>query len=134
MPETVEDWARLVISIVFIGFACLVIGFIFHSLIVWLCLGLLVGIMILYPVVKNRLAMVSAQRGHQVQGYEIGQKESLMSKSKRLQQLMPTSKQQQLPAPKSQQQLLMPEIKKPSTQDPDVQHYVPPGLPPDFFL
>ena len=134
MPETIEDWARLIIGIVFIGFVVLVIGIIFHSLIVWLCLGLLAGILLLYPVMRNHLARVNVQRRHQTQGYKIGQHELLMSKSKRPQPLMPASKQQQLSAPKSQQQQLMPEIRKPSTENPDVQHYVPPALPPDFFL
>ena len=134
MPETIEEWAWLIIGVIFIGFVFLVIGLIFHSPIVWLCLALLAGIMLLYPVIRNLPAMVNARRCRPTQGYKIERHELLMSESKRPQLLMPASRQQQLPAPKSKQQQLMPEVKKPSLEDPDVQHYVPPGLPPDLFL
>ncbi len=135
MPETIEEWTWLIIGVIFIGFIVLVIGLIFHSLIVWLCLGLLAGIILLYPVIKNLLlAMINARRGRQMHGYKIGQHELLMSESKRPQLVIPASKQQQLSAPKSKQQQLLPEPKKPSLKNPDAQHYVPPGLPPDFFL
>ncbi len=135
MPETIEEWAWLIIGVIFIGFIVLVIGLIFHSLIVWLCLGLLAGIILLYPVIKNLLlAMINARRGRQMHGYKIGQHEWLMSESKRPQLVIPASKQQQLSAPKNKQQQLLPEPKKPSLKNPDAQHYVPPGLPPDFFL
>jgi len=135
MPETIEEWARLIIAAIFIGFVVLVIGLIFHSLIVWLCLGLLAGIILLYPAIKNHLlAVINARGGLQMHGYKIGKHELLMSERERPQLLKPASRHHQLPAPKSKQQQLMPETKKPPLENPDVQHYVPPGLPPDFFL
>jgi len=126
MPESVEQWLWLIISVVFIGFAFLVILVLFHSPIVWLCLGLLVAIMLLYPIVRNLPATVSMRRQRRARDHQIVNKQQRLS--------TPKSKQTQVSAPRSSQQQLMPEVQSSSLEEPDVQKYIPPGLPPELFL
>jgi ABC-type bacteriocin/lantibiotic exporter with double-glycine peptidase domain len=124
MPESIEQWLWLIISVIFIGFAFLVILVLFHSLIVWLCLGLLVVIMLLYPIVRNLPTKVSMRRQCRAQDHQIEQQELLLS----------VNKQKQLSALRIGQQQMMPEVQQSSLEEPDVQKYIPPGLPPELFL
>jgi hypothetical protein len=126
MPESIEQWLWLIISVIFIGFAFLVILVLFHSPIVWLCLGLLVAIMLLYPIVRNLPATVSMRRQRRARDHQIVNKQQCLS--------TPKSKQTQVSAPRSSQQQLMPEVQSSSLEEPDVQKYIPPGLPPELFL
>jgi len=130
MLDTIEEWLSLIVGAVFIGFVFLVIAFIFRSPILWLFLGLLAAILFFFPIARTLLTMESARRSRQTQSYEIGHQGSQNSASKRQQTVILTNKQQQQPVPKNKQQ---PEIKT-SIDDPDVQNYVPPGLPPELFL
>lgn len=140
MPESIEQWLWLIISVLFIGFAFLVILVVFHSPIVWLCLGLLVAIMLLYPLVRNLSTTVSLRRQRRAQEQQewflsVNNQQQLSTpKSKQKQLLAPKSKQKQLSAPKSKQQQLMPETQQSSLDEPNVQKYIPPGLPPELFL
>jgi endonuclease/exonuclease/phosphatase (EEP) superfamily protein YafD len=130
MPESIEQWLWLIISVLFIAFAFLVIVVVFHSPIVWLCLGLLVAIMFLYPIVRNLPTTVNLRRQRRAQE----QQEWLLSVNNQQQLSTPKSKQQRLSAPKGKQQQLMPETQQSSLDEPNVQKYIPPGLPPELFL
>lgn len=134
MPESIEQWLWLIISVIFIGFAFLVILVLFHSPIIWLCLGLLVVIMLLYPIVRNLSTMLSMRRQRRAQDYQIEQQKLLLSVNKQQRLSTHKSKQKQLSAPRSSQQQLMPEVQQSSLEEPDVQKYIPPGLPPELFL
>ncbi len=141
MPKSIEEWMWLIIAAIFMGFVFLIVLAVFPSPITWLCLGLVLAIFFLYPVVRNLPAILYAQRNRRAQGHALGREELLISVTKQQQPLisvtkplMPGNKQQQLSAPKSKQQQRMPEVKQPSLEDPDVQRYIPPGLPPDLFL
>jgi len=141
MPKSIEEWMWLIIAAIFIGFVFLIVLAVFPSPITWLCLGLVLAIFFLYPVVRNLPAILHARRIRRAQGHALGREELLLSVIKQQQPLisvtkplMPGNKQQQLSAPKSKQQQRMPEVKQSSLEDPDVQRYIPPGLPPDLFL
>lgn len=124
MPESIEQWLWLIISVIFIGFAFFVILVLFHSPIVWLCLGLLVAIMLLYPIARNLPTTVSMRRQRHAQDHQIEQQALLLS----------VNQQQRLSTPKSNQQQLIPEVQPSSLEEPNVQKYIPPGLPPELFL
>ncbi|HWS83746.1 MAG TPA: hypothetical protein VN207_05755 [Ktedonobacteraceae bacterium] len=151
MPKSIEEWMWLIIAAIFIGFVFLIVLAVFPSPITWLCLGLVLAIFFLYPVVRNLPAILHARRIRRAQGHALGREELLISVTKQLQPLisvtkqlqplmsvtkplMPGNKQQQLSAPKNKQQQRMPEVKQSSLENPDVQKYIPPGLPPDLFL
>ena len=129
MLDTIEEWLSLIVGAVFIGFVFLVIAFVFRSAILWLFLGLLAAVLFFFPIARSLLVMESVRRSRQTQGNEIGRQGSQKSESKQ-QTMILANKQQQQSVPKNKQQ---PEIKT-SVDDPDVQKYVPPGLPPDLFL
>lgn len=145
MPESIEQWLWLIISVMLIGFAFFVILVLFHySPIVWACLGVLLIITLLYPIVRNLPTTISLHRQRRIQESQREQQEWLLSVNKQQQLSIPKSKQQrlsapkdkqkQLPVPKKNQQQLMPEVQQPSLGEPDVQKYIPPGLPPELFL
>ena len=140
MPESIEQWLWLIISVLFIAFAFLVIVVVFHSPIVWLCLGLLVAIMFLYPIVRNLPTTVNLRRQRRAQEQQewllsVNNQQQLSTpKSKQQRLSAPKSKQKQLSAPKGKQQQLMPETQQSSLDEPNVQKYIPPGLPPELFL
>jgi hypothetical protein len=132
MPKSIEEWMWLIIAAIFIGFVFLIVLAVFPSPITWLCLGLVLAICFLYPVVRNLPAILHARRIRRAQGHALGREELLISVTKQPQPLisvtkplMPGNKQQQLSAPKN---------KQPSLEEADVQKYIPPGLPPDLFL
>ena len=134
MPKSIEEWMWLIIAAIFIGFVFLIVLAVFPSPITWLCLGLVLAIFFLYPVVRNLPAILHARRIRRAQGHALGREELLISVTKQLQPLMPGSKQQQLSAPKNKQQQRMSEVKQSSLDEANVQKYIPPGLPPDLFL
>jgi hypothetical protein len=134
MPKSIEEWMWLIIAAIFIGFVFLIVLAVFPSPITWLCLGLVLAIFFLYPLVRNLPAMLHARRIRRAQDHALGREELLISVTKQLQPLMPGNKQQQLSAPKNKQQQRMPEVKQSSLDEANVQKYIPPGLPPDLFL
>jgi hypothetical protein len=124
MPESLEQWLWLIISVLFIGFVFVVILVIFPSPITWLCLGLFTVISALYPIVRNLPTIIRRQKSCRAQGRGKGRLDLQGPITKQLQQLELGSKKQQV----------MPEVTKPSLEAADVKNYVPPGLPPDLFL
>jgi hypothetical protein len=124
MPESLEQLLWIIISVLFIGFVFVVILIIFPSPITWLCLGLLTGILILYPVVRDPPTFVQRQKSRRAQDRGRGQPALQEPITKQPQQLWQGSRQQQI----------MPGVTESPVEAPDVQNYVPPGLPPDLFL
>src|SRR5437588_5378818 len=114
MPKSIEEWMWLIIAAIFIGFVFLIVLAVFPSPITWLCLGLVLAIFFLYPVVRNLPAILHARRIRRAQGHALGREELLLSVTK---PLMLGNKQQQLSAPKNKQQQQMPEVKQPSLEE-----------------
>ncbi len=128
MLDTLEEWLSLIIGIVFVGFVFLVIALIFRSPVVWLCLGLLAVILFIFPILRTLLTVISIRISRQRREIEKG------FASNHEQQVIFANKQKQVSALKSKPKQLTIEVKKPSLDDPEVQTYVPPGLPPELFL
>jgi hypothetical protein len=134
MLDTLEEWLSLIIGLVFVGFVFLVIALIFRSPVLWLCLGLLAGLLFFFPIIRSFLTVRSVQKSRQRQGNEVGRQGLRKSESNQVQPVILANKQMQLLKPKSKQMQMAPEFKKPSLDDPETQTYVPPGLPPELFL
>jgi uncharacterized membrane protein len=134
MLDTIEEWLSLIIGMVFVGFVLVIIALIFRSSIVWICLGLLAGLLFFFPIIRSILTIISVRRSRRRQDNEIERQRSQKSGSNQEQRVILASKPKQLSAPKSKPKQLTPEVKKPSLDDPEVQTYVPPGLPPELFL
>jgi hypothetical protein len=124
MPESLEQLLWIIISVLFIGFVFVVILIIFPSPITWLCLGLLTGILLLYPVVSEFSPSGLRHKSRRAQNRGRGQPTLHEPITKQPQQLWQGSKQQQI----------SPGDTHSPVEAPDVQNYVPPGLPPDLFL
>ena len=124
MPESIEQWLWLLITVVFIGFIFVVILVIFPSPITWLCLGLFTVIAVLYPIVGNLPSIIQRQKSRRAQARGRGQPDLQELITKKLQQLWQGSEQLQV----------MPGVTESPVEASDVRHYVPPGLPPDLFL
>lgn len=134
MLDTIEEWLSLIIGLVFVGFVLLVIALIFRSPILWLCLGLLAGLLFFFPIIRSLLTIISIRKSRRRQNYEMERQGLRKSKSNQVQPVILADKQKQPSVPKSKQKQLAPEVKKPSLDDPELQTYVPPGLPPELFL
>ena len=67
MLDTIEEWLSLIVGAVFIGFVFLVIALIFRSPVLWLCLGLLAGILFFFPIARSLLTIERARRSRQTQ-------------------------------------------------------------------
>jgi hypothetical protein len=134
MLDTIEEWLSLIIGLVFVGFVLLVIALIFRSPILWLCLGLLAGLLFFFPIIRSLLTIISIRKSRRRQNYEMERQGLRKSKSNQVQPVILANKQKQPSVPKSKQKQLAPEVKKPSLDDPELQTYVPPGLPPELFL
>jgi len=134
MLDTLEEWVSLIVGLVFVGFVFIVIALIFRSPVVWLCLGLLAGLLFFFPIARSFLTIVSIQKSRQRQDHQRDLRESRKSESYQEQLIILANKQKEQAEPKIKQMPPTSEAKTSSLDDPEVQTYVPPGLPPDFFL
>jgi type VI protein secretion system component VasK len=127
--DTLEEWLSLIIGVVFVGFVFLVIALIFRSPVVWLCLGLLAVILFIFPILRTLLTLISIQISRRRRDNEKG-----LESNRGQQQVVFANKQREVSVLKSKPKQLTIEVKRPSLDDPEVQTYVPPGLPPELFL
>ncbi len=134
MLDTIEEWLSLIIGLVFVGFVFLVIALIFRSPVVWTCLALLTGLLFVFPIVRTLLTVISIRRSHRRRNNKIKSQGSQKSESNQEQPAIFANKQKQVSALKSGPKQLTIEVKRPSLDAPEVQTYVPPGLPPELFL
>ena len=122
--DTLEEWLSLIIGMILVGSVFLVIAFIFRSPVVWLCLGLLTGLLFFFPIARTFLTIIAMRKSRRRQDYEEEHQRSWKSETNQKQQVRRTRKQKRLSL----------EVKQPSPNDAGVRTYVPPGLPPDLFL
>ena len=134
MLDTLEEWVSLIVGLVFVGFVFIVIAFFFRSPIVWLCLGLLTVLLFVCPIARSFLAIASIQRSRQRQDHQRDRRRSWKSQSYEEQLIILANKQKELAEPKIRQLPSPSEVETSSLDDPNVQTYVPPGLPPELFL
>ena len=134
MLDTLEEWVSLIVGLVFVGFVFIVIAFFFRSPIVWVCLGILAGLLFFFPIARSFLTVISIQRSRLRQDHQKDRRRSQKSESYQEQLIILANRQKQLAEPKIEQQQSISEVNTSSLDDPEVQTYVPPGLPPDLFL